>query len=474
MVSDEAKTIERSYKKMKKIVLLALLAVAFIAAPVFAAVPYVLPAGGGVNTGQYHSYDGLVCTDCHTLHNSDGGVAVASDGGPNRELLKRGDWTDMCLSCHKDGQNTSATAALIGVEDSGWVAPIVMTTNGVVPSGKSMPAGDFYWSNLDPKKGHNPAYTKGAAAPTSVFMAPDTVLGKTPPGGTITDGEWSCHSCHGMHARFSGSYSAYRQLKRKVNGICIDGPSADTTVDHISGDCGTGVVQDAAFEPIKSNSRGDIFGGTNNTNYVATRGDGNALQGADLFADYGDTNKNVYQGGFSSFCSACHGLFHGGNGESRTATNANTRPGTAWIKHPTNVTMDQSTGSKYGINTYKATIVNSTNTNPNPVGYDFKYPLVKADADFSVTRVNASMADTASLATTDRIMCLTCHQAHASPFENMTRWDSNGHAFTQNGGGSATEIVGGTGVAADGDNPAFGCGKCHQKGGTKAFVKTGF
>lgn len=448
-------------------VFLAIAIMALMAAPAMAAAPSALTAGGGVNTAQYHSYDGLICTDCHTLHGSEDGAAVSAGAGAGnwaggagyRELLKKGDWTDMCLSCHKQGYETSATADLPSVVNSGWIAPIVMTLDGVDPAGKSLPAGDFYYSNVDPQKGHNPAYTKGSlATATSKLMAADPTLGSMPPGGVaITDGEWSCHSCHGMHSRFSGSYTAWRQVKRKVNGKVVTGDVSGFGVETTTG----GETQNASYEPIKSNSRGDIQG----TNYVNTRKDGNALQGADLYADLGDTNKNVYQGGFSSFCSACHGDFHGGNGEIRKVDNTKTIVGGVWIKHPTNVTMDQSGGSKYGINTYRAVITNAQANNPNPSGYDWKYPLVKADTDFSVKSTVASATDNATLATTDRISCLTCHKAHASQYENMTRWDTNAHSFIANG---ATDFEG---EASIGDNPAYGCGKCHQKGGTKAYVK---
>jgi len=452
---------------MRKI-LFAVSILALTASPAFAAAPSALTAGGGINTAQYHSYDGLICTDCHTLHGSEDGAAVSAGAGVGnwpggagyRELLKKGDWTDMCLSCHKQGFNTSATADLPSVVDSGWSAPIVMTTNGVDPVGVSMPAGDFYYSNLDPKKGHNPAFTKGSmGTATSKLMAADATLGSTPPGGTITDGEWSCHSCHGMHSRFSGSYTAYRQLKRTVNAILVSGNVSAFGVEN-----GGGAATAAGYEPIKSNTRGDL--GATGLVYVNLRADGQALQGADLLADYSDTNKNVYQGGFSSFCSACHGDFHGGNGEVEGTDNGKTHVAGAWIKHPTNITMDQTvTTRKYGINTYKVVVTNAQGNNPNPVGYDWKYPLVKADADFSVKSTVASATDPATLATTDRIMCLTCHKAHASKFENMTRWDTNAHSFIANG---ATDFEGDVSI---GDNPAYGCGKCHQKGGAKAYVK---
>jgi hypothetical protein len=471
---------------------LAIAILVLMAAPAFAAVPSQV-TGGGVNTALYHSYDGLICTDCHTLHASDrnSGVTtgVATDGAtssdvygfgaPYRELLKRGDWTDMCLSCHKQGQNTSGTAALPGVENSGWVAPIVMTTDGTDPAGISMPAGDFYWSNRYPKRGHNPAFTKNSmTVATSKMMAADTVLGSTPPGGSIADGEWSCHSCHGMHSRFSGTYTAWRQIKRKVNGIVQSG-CTDTvgTVDG-NGYCDTAVATTlAGYEAIKSNSRGHFNGGTGeDLIYKVTRKDGNPNEGADLFADESDTNKNVYRGGFSSFCATCHGDFHGGNGETRGTANGKTNISNSWMRHPTNVKMNETavvmsgststTGSKYGISTYTKAITNQQGNNPNPVGYDWKYPLIQPDLDFAVKSTEASATVGTTALGDSRISCLTCHKAHASQFENMTRWDTNAHSFIASG---ATDFTGATSI---GDNPAYGCGKCHQKGGTKAFVKS--
>lgn len=473
---------------MKK-VLLAVAAMALLAAPAMAAAPSELAAGqGGVNTAQYHSYDGLICTDCHTLHGSEDGANVVAGGWAGgdgyRELLKKGDWTDMCLSCHKQGFNTAGSADLPSVVQSGWVAPIVMTTDGVGPGGISMPAGDFYYSNGNAgaqsyKKGHNPAYSKQAGAVpavvTSLLMAADPVLFANPPGGAIADGEWSCHSCHGMHSRFSSGYTAYRQIKRTVNNIKIAGKT-DTAAAGTETYTGPAENTAAGYEAITSNTRGDL--GATGLVYVDKRGDGGALQGADLLAVYSDTNKNVYQGGFSSFCSACHGDFHGGNGEVEGTDNAKTHVGGAWIKHPTNLDMNNTGNRKYGMGTYKATVSNAEGINVNPSGYDFRYPLVKANNVFTVTSTVANASDPTTLATTDRLMCLTCHKAHASEFENMTRWDTNAHAFLADGSADVegwtfdgTNMVQGVSV---GDNPAYGCGKCHQKGGTAAYVKTGF
>ena len=358
-----------------------------------------------------------------------------------------------------EGRNTPLTADLPAVADGGWEAPIVMTRDGKHPAilSMSMPAGDFYWSATDPKKGHNPAYTLGAAGagPTSRTLSADPVLGSRPPGGELVDGEWSCHSCHSSHSRFDADTSAWRQLKRLVNGRVVTGNVDRYGVESVR----VKLIQDPEFEPIKSNSRGEKLG----YGYLGIRADGNALEGANLFQAESDTNKNVYRGGFSSFCSACHGQFHGGANESALNNNGTTNSGSAWIRHPSNLKLGKA--KKYGQEAYTAQIVNSQGSNPNPVGYDWKYPLVKADNDFSVESRHPSADIPGTVTGNDRIMCLTCHKAHATRYENMTRWDLNDHSFIADG---RTDF---TGATANGDNPAYGCGKCHQMGGVVAFVK---
>jgi hypothetical protein len=463
---------------------LTLAAVALMASPAMALVTPSANVNTGPNTQQYHSYDGLICNDCHTLHASEDGAAVDGDrisgtwqdnSDGNGSLLFKGDFTDMCLSCHKQGYNQASTADLpsVSLEYGDWTAPIVMTTDGVDPLNVAMPAGDFYFSNNDPKKGHNPAFTKGSmATATSTLMAADPDLGSTPPGnqGSWVEAEWSCHSCHGMHSRFSGTYTAYRQIKRKINGIVHTGNETVAAGVETSG--GISGATTAGYEPIKSNTRGDIVG----TDYLAQRGDTDDLDGASLFADESDTNKNVYRGGFSSMCATCHGDFHGGNDSSKAVQNTNVRSADGyWLKHPTNLAMnDGDIKAKYGVNPgdgtvggYNVAVINADGGTPNPIGYDWKYPLVVDDANTGGVLPDAASAASATTLTGDeRIMCLTCHKAHASQFENMTRWDVNTHAFLADG---ETDFTGETNT--EGDNPAYGCGKCHQKGGRKAYVK---
>jgi predicted CXXCH cytochrome family protein len=386
----------------------------------------------GTNTKLYHSADGMVCDDCHLTHP---GGAVP----PSGSLLKNPAVTDLCLRCHRAPANAA------------YRAPAVMTADGAPSGGTALPAGDFYWSSVDPKKGHNPGKSRGA--PSSLLPS-DPVLAAAP-GGRFPAEDFDCVSCHDPHDRFGGKVAAWRQLKRRVNGIVHTGN--ETAAKGVETGGGSEGPTAAGYEPLLSNSRGDVQG----IDYVNARKDGNPLEGADLFKAEGDGNKNVYRGGFSSFCSACHGDFHGG-AETRTDDNGRTRAAGGWVRHPANLAMNE-TGTRYGIAAYTAAVINAQGINPNPAGYDWRYPLVKAETDFSVKSGVPSANDPATAAGTDRIACLTCHRAHASPYANMTRWDVRAHSFLAAGGRDFT------GAVAPGDNPAYGCGKCHRMGGSAAY-----
>lgn len=422
---------------------IATLAMFFLLARVGPATAF-LDIANSVNTRLYHAYDGLVCYDCHTIHNSEDGAQVANNGssGPYARLLNQATVTDVCLGCH------AWPYANV------FKAPAVMSLTGPLPSGKSHPGGDFYYSMIDPKKGHNPGKSLGVQSP---IMPSDPTL-TVSPGGDFSTEDWDCNSCHDPHNMFGAGVTAWRKLRREVNNIVHTGN--ETASLGVETDGGNKGPTAPGFEPILSNARGDIQG----TAYRKIRQDGNPLEGSYLYLAEGDTNKNVYRGGFSSFCATCHGDFHGGAGETRNVDNSRTRVNNSWVRHPTNITMNEA-GSKYGIATYTVQITNAQGTSPNPKGYDWKYPLVQPDNDFTVKSRVTSMNDPATALGGDRIMCLTCHKAHASQYENMTRWNTNGHAFLADG------EIDMTGAASNGDNPAYGCGKCHQKGGTAAFVK---
>jgi hypothetical protein len=336
----------------------------------------------------FHNGSQLKCNLCHTMHYSEGGEAPSSengypvegDGGPNPVLLVKANVTDLCLQCHKD---------------SGYAgAPSIY--NSTPGSGTLLPGGDFGYSahasggnamSDDIGRGHNPF---GASGDESVEIDQDTLNGGsdgiTPPGNDGTPleaGEFTCVQCHQVHGPESGGSRAYgyRLLLKTVN------ENSTISLDSIASGAW---IKDTTVTP----------------NVVIAGPDG-----ADLTLDESTSNHNVYKGGFSNWCSSCHPNFHGAD-----ESDPDTGNGSDLIRHPTHTAIGDM-NTKYG-------------------SYSYLYPLIKVGGNWTKTSQGSG-----NVATTDEVMCLTCHKAHASANPDALRWDP-----------SQASTLG-------------QCNKCHQKGG---------
>jgi predicted CXXCH cytochrome family protein len=102
----------------------------------------------------------------------------------------------------------------------------------------------------------------------------------------------------------------------------------------------------------------------------------------------GDPNyqENIYISGMSQFCGACHQKFYGGR---------NLRGARGWLMHPVGITISGARHSDFrgwSSKNNKVTLVENPSGNPN----------------------NLRGA---------QVFCLSCHRAHASPFDSAMRWD---------------------------------------------------
>lgn len=121
--------------------------------------------------------------------------------------------------------------------------------------------------------------------------------------------------------------------------------------------------------------------------------------------EYFSDNPDAAGFGISKLCASCHTNFH-----DSTATSL----GGEWIRHPTEIGIGATYATNYTA-TYSPTV---------PVGR-----LVVA-------------AVSGTVASTDTVICMSCHVAHGSPFADAIRWDY------------ANNTTGQVGV---------GCNKCHAK-----------
>lgn len=138
--------------------------------------------------GQWHYGASLVCSDCHTQHNSSGGAPMRTDGNaaPARMLLLRGSATELCLSCH-DGANALAPDVLAPIgyvaesaagafPDDGTNAHDLNQTTPVIPPGGTVPMVLGCTTCHDPHGNDN--YRNLRPDPTRTGQTPVTVIAR--------------------------------------------------------------------------------------------------------------------------------------------------------------------------------------------------------------------------------------------------------------------------------------------------------
>ena len=121
----------------------------------------------------------------------------------------------------------------------------------------------------------------------------------------------------------------------------------------------------------------------------------------DPMYEHGDDGHNIYKSG-DQYCIACHANFCGSE---------NQKFGTGWIRHPTNITLPI-IGEYAGYEVYRKDV---------PVCYPNPEKPERSTA---------------------RVMCMSCHRPHGTPYHFLLRWDYN------------------TMLAGNG-NDSTGCFACH-------------
>ena len=149
---------------------------------------------GAAPDESWHRGDSLICSDCHTIHNSQGGAPMRYDGSPAAapRLLRMADEVQLCLYCH-DGSNPLAPDVL---------HPVTYVTD---PAG-----GGFELPSTPNPNGHD--------------LASLTPL---PSPGSSESFVLRCSSCHDLH----GSHN-YRNLLVDPPGSADDG-QVDVIVDQL-------------------------------------------------------------------------------------------------------------------------------------------------------------------------------------------------------------------------------------------------
>lgn len=338
----------------------------------------LLLSGGGI---AYAKVTGP-CADCHTMHNSQDGVDLAS--GPN-ELLLVGD----CVGCHT-GDNIP-----------GGTTPYVMAIsepNFGVGSTGCLAGGNFWWvataGDNESDKGHN---VLGLSLQDSNISAAEGA-----PGRTFTT---SCaDSCHMTLAE--------EQTADPTMGSGCQGCHLNV-MHHTDDGSGTKYVGASPWYRFLSGHNtggGKGVEGIEDSDWQYTRSstDHNEYLGVEGFKSTAGGFTGAGGNTTTAFCTGCHGNFH-----KQDTVAAGASP---WIRHPSDAVI--------------------------PIDGEYGDMLTVYNPDLPVARDAATLASFVDDSPnpdvtpgTDMVMCLSCHVAHGSPYPDMLRWD---YSTTIAGGGSST------------------------------------
>lgn len=310
------------------------------------------------------------CSNCHTMHNSQNGSAVDSDG-PSSHLL-----TTSCVGCHSHATDTIVVVGETRI-------PIVFTHSKPTYPATGSPTstlagGNFFWVSQEggDAYGHNVYGISGQD--NDLATAPGTSLGAS--GG----GAGGCADCHSTLASsnpVSGCTGCH--VPKHHADDCqeiVDGAGGwyrflgeNVAMVGDSGTYGVTGIEDENWEQNPSSNQHNTYMGTTEP-YVKS------------------VNSYMRTESIGQFCAGCHGNFHHAMNEEPTDLSG------AWIRHPSDVVL--------------------------PVDGEYQYyktynPLVPVAKTTLTGQKNSATVTPGS----DVVTCISCHRPHGSPYPDMLRWN---------------------------------------------------
>jgi hypothetical protein len=285
------------------------------------------------------------------------------------------------------------------------------------------PGGDFFWLTQsytntnwsgsvtsDPDNmGHNVIALD--------FGLTQDATNSSAPGGGYPSSILGCQSCHSPHGQIDGG-TANGSLPISVSGSYGDVPVAGTIAGNYR------LLRDLGSEgaPIAVTYR------------------------------YGETDVShpAYGANMGEWCAGCHGDYINDN-----------------HKHPSG-NGEFLNGQASNYNSYVAT---GDFTGVQATSFDALVQYERQETDNAL--LLADVTSTAGPDSSDNVMCLTCHRAHASAFNNITRWDME-HELLAESWPTAQNLVDmgavpnadyyGRDIATEyGEFQRSLCNKCHAK-----------
>ncbi len=346
----------------------------------------------GVSTTAYSFHSGGVaeCEGCHSMH---------SPAAADNRLLVGTDPSSTCLSCHEHAGDTGPSSYHISTAPADYAAK--------APQQRT-PGGDFAWVKKTWDAGLDPARTHGhnIVAVDQGYAADDNNL-YAPGGGTsFPSSQLGCQSCHDQHGQTRRTLTGYQKggtigatvLPIMASGSYNNSPNPTATeavgvyrLLRGMGDASQGVTfANAAIAVAPS-----TYNMTEATNQVRVA--------------YGASGADTW----GNWCATCHADMHSGTGN----------------VHPVDASLND-----MALN-YNAYLKSGDLSGTSGTSFSSLVPFAEASGDYSVLKTHAvnNGSYLSGPASGDKVMCLSCHRAHASGMPEALRF-SQSYEFMTYGG----------------------------------------
>ena len=322
-------------------------------------------------------------------------------------LLIGTDPSSTCLSCHMVPGNLTPSSYHIATADADMGA-------GKSPIQRT-PGGDFGWlrksytmtirsvtsTEYGQTHGHNIV-----AADTPFVADPDNV---TAPGGTFASANLGCESCHDPHG-------GVRRLSTGVYANVIHTPGANNAPVIGSGSynnsaapaAGQAVGAYRLLRGLGDSSQGVVFSGVAIAIAPSTYNQSEATN--QVRVAYGASGINTW----GNWCATCHpGMHSSGN-----------------YVHP----IDQSLSDAVA-NNYNAYVKSGDLTGSASTSFTSLVPFAENTGDIPTLQAHATNTNSYrnGPGSSDKVMCLSCHRAHASGWPEALRWNMEGEFMIYQG-----------------------------------------
>ena len=356
----------------------------------------LLTIGFGGMAYAFHSGGVAECGGCHSMHSPNAGGSF---------LLVSVDQSSTCLTCHEAANQTGPTSYHVST-------PSNEMPTGTPPKQRS-PGGDFGWlkktytftvrGTATTEDGQTHGHNIVAGAYNYIADTDNT----TAPGGTFQASQLGCQSCHDPHGQgrrlSDGTYAT-------TGAPIIGSGSYNTSLIPAAGQA-VGLYRLLASPKYSQAGTGATF-----TSYPIAVAPSTYNRKEDVQQTrvaYGHTGTDTW----GNWCATCHSAMHSAGG----------------YVHPVDETLGSTVALNYTNYVKSGDLSGVFATGAGP--YSSLVPFAENTGDFTTLASHAKIDGTAlgGPQSSDRVMCLSCHRAHASGWEFGLRWNMEGEFMTYNG-----------------------------------------